>query len=154
MLANISANLQPKRNTPNFEGCKIHEPIRQLKILGKSSEFYLIPRDATNQEAKTALESIKELLNRPFEKANRKLYSNGASYTVINTQEGDCLELTQTQDKNYLKRMVYGTDNMTIEKLEIDDADGELSVNNTNLLHKVVEEILKKVKDVSIEQRK
>lgn len=154
MISNITAVSQTRTNTPSFGNCMISEPIRRLKVLGKSSDFVLVPREATNKETKAALEDIGQLLKRPFEWVKRRHFVvDDESVVDIKTQEGDLLTLSQYMGNNKLERTVYGNQR-AIEEVKIDEVDGELSVSNTSLLRRVVKELLEMVKDTPIEEIK
>lgn len=149
MITNISANTQTRANMPNFKGATIYEPIRKLAVLGNTPVPELTPRDATNKEVKTALECIMALLEKSFEFVTKLLDSEGASRVTVGVKDGS-IDLIQKQGKNFLERSVYDAQDTRVETLKIDDADGELSVNNTNLLQEVSKKLMEKVVDVPI----
>lgn len=134
------SSLQAK--APNFEGCKITKMKRIFRDGIVSPAKY---KEADNQEAKAVLEGLQELLQQPIKWVNEHV-NRTTSFEVsigdgIRGGNSRLLLIQEEGDKYRLSHTAYEQG----RQVEIDDVDGELSVNNTNLFRKVVGELLVKI---------
>lgn len=152
MIQNISMapRAQVRANTPNFGKSIIEEPVRKLCVLGKDGGLNFIPRPATNEETKTALQAIGELLDQGLSSIKRTWFQTptGKRENIeAKAHTGALLALEKSHDKVELKHIVY-ENGRKIESFKVDNRDGDISINNNQLLEEVAAKMVDAVKHV------
>lgn len=135
---------------PNFGRTVITYPVRNLKSLapkkGHKKAYELATRSPVGKETKNALDSIKELLGKPFKRIERKFFDSSTDTVVeIQTKEGDFLTLTITpyERTTTVDRVVYENQKIK-EKVSIDDTKGkgEMSKKERKIFEQIVKSML------------